>query len=65
MDFIIDLQSFKAFDSIFVVVDQLIKMAHFMPCNKTITGEETTKLFIDNIYKYLGLPYDITSDCGA
>jgi hypothetical protein len=65
MDFIIDLQSFKAFDSIFVVVDQLIKMAHFMPCNKTITGEETTKLFIDNIYKYLGLPYDITSDRGS
>jgi hypothetical protein len=29
---ITDLSSSKAFDSIFVVVDRLTKMAHFMPC---------------------------------
>jgi transposase InsO family protein len=45
-----------------VVVDQLTKMAHYMPCNKTITSEETTRLFMDNIYKYHGLPDDIISD---
>jgi hypothetical protein len=27
-------------------------MAHFIPCNKTVTSEETAKLFMDNIYKY-------------
>jgi hypothetical protein len=55
MDFITNLQSSKAFDSIFVVVDRLTKMTHFMPCNKTITCEETAKLFFDNIYKYHGV----------
>jgi transposase InsO family protein len=64
MDFIRDLPSSKAFDSIFVVVDRLPKMAHFMPCNKTVIGEETTRLFIDNIYKYHGLPNNIISNHG-
>ena len=55
----------KGFDSIFVVVDRLTKMAHFVPCNKTVTGEETVRLFIDNVYKYHGLPDDIISDRGT
>ena len=57
-----DLPPSKGFDSIFVVVDRLTKMAHFVPCNKTVTGEETARLFIDNVYKYHGLPDDIISD---
>jgi hypothetical protein len=65
MDFITDLPSSKAFDSIFVVVDQLTKMAHFMPYNKTVTDEETAKFFMDNIYKYHGLPDDIISNQGS
>jgi hypothetical protein len=65
MDFITNLPSSKAFDSIFVVVDQLTKMAHFMPCNKTVTCEETARLFIDSIYKYHGLPDDIIFNCGS
>ena len=62
MDFIVDLPPSKGFDSIFVVVDRLTKMAHFVPCNKTVTGEETASLFTDNVYKYHGLPNDIISD---
>jgi hypothetical protein len=65
MDFITDLPSSKAFDSIFVVVDRLTKMAHFMQYNKTIIGEETARLFMDNIYKYHGLHDDIIFDCGS
>jgi hypothetical protein len=65
MDFITDLPSSKAFDSFFVVVDRLTKMAYFMPYNKTVTGEETMRLFMDNIYKYHGLPNDIISDHGS
>ena len=64
MDFIIDLQSSKDFDSIFVVVDRLIKMTHFMPCTKTITCEEIMRLIMDNIYKYHGLPDNIISNHG-
>ena len=62
MDSITDLLSSKVFDSIFVVVDQLIKMAHFMPCNKMVTSEEIARLFIDNIYKYYNLADDIISN---
>jgi transposase InsO family protein len=65
MDFITDLPSSKAFDSIFVVVDRLTKMAYFMPCNKTVTSEETVRLFMDNIYMYHGLPDGIISDHGS
>ena len=65
MDFIVDLPPSKGFDSIFVVVDRLTKMAHFVPRNKIVTGEETARLFIDNVYKYHGLPDDIISDRGT
>jgi len=39
-------------------------MAHFVPCKKSISGEETARLFLDNIYRYHGLPDDIISDRG-
>jgi hypothetical protein len=62
MDFITDLPSSRSYDSTFVIVDRFTKMAHFVPCTKSITREETTQLFIDNIYRYHGLPKDIISD---
>jgi transposase InsO family protein len=65
MDFITNLSSSKAFDSIFVKVNQLTKMAHFKPCNKTVRSEETVRLLMDNIYKYHGLPNNIISDRGS
>jgi hypothetical protein len=65
MDFITNLPSSKAFDSIFVVVDRLIKMVHFMPYNKTVTSEETTRLFIDIIYKHHGLFDNILFNRGS
>ena len=65
MDFIVDLPPSRGFDSIFVVVDRLTKMAHFVPCDKTVTSEETARPFINNIYKYHGFPDDIISDQGT
>ena len=65
MDFILDLPPSKDFDSIFVVVDQLMKMAHFVPCNKMAIGEETTNLFVNNVYKYYDFLNDIIFDCGT
>jgi hypothetical protein len=65
MDFITDLPNSKDFDSIFVVVDQLTKMAHFMPYKKMVISEEIVRLFMDNIYKYHGLPDNIIFDCGS
>jgi transposase InsO family protein len=65
MDFIVDLPKSKSFDSVFVVVDRLTKMAHFVPCNKTITCKEMARLFLENMYKYHGLPDDIIFDRGT
>ena len=62
MDFIIDFPLANGKDSNFVVVDRLIKMAHFIPYNKIVTGEEIAKLFLDNIYRIHGLLNDIVSD---
>ena len=62
MDFITDLPLANGKDSIFVVVDRLTKMAHFIPCTKTTTWEQISKLFLDNIYHIHGLPNDIVSD---
>jgi hypothetical protein len=53
MDFITDLPLANGKDSIFVVVDQLTKMVHFIPCNKIVIREETTKLFFDNIIVFI------------
>lgn len=65
MDFIIDLLPSSSFNNIFEVVDQLIKMAHFFLYKKTIIGEETATLFLDNVYCYYVLRDDIISDRGS
>ena len=60
-----DLSPSNSFDNIFVVVDRLTKMAHFIPCKKTSSSEDTARLFLDNVYRYHGLPDDIMSDRGT
>jgi hypothetical protein len=50
------------FFSILVVVDHLMKMAHFIPCNKSITNGKTTKLFLDHVFYYHGLHENIVSN---
>jgi transposase InsO family protein len=64
MDFITDLPIVRAKNSILVVVDRLTKMAHFTPCSKSITAEETTQLILDKIVGLHGLPEEIVSDKG-
>jgi hypothetical protein len=64
MDFITNLPLSNSFDSILMVVDRLKKMAHFIPCNKLIIGEKLTKLFLDHVFWYHGLPKYIIFDHG-
>ncbi len=64
MDFITDLPFVRAKNSILVVVDRLTKMAHFTPCSKSITVEETTQLILDEIVQLHGLPKGIVSNRG-
>jgi hypothetical protein len=47
------------------VVDQgLSKGAIFIPCNKTLTSEDTARLLLEHLYKRFGLPDKIISDRG-
>ena len=63
MDFITNLLISNGFDSIFIMVDQgLSKGVILMPCNKTITAEETAKLYINNVFIQYGLPDVMISD---
>ena len=65
IDFVTDLPESKGYDSINVVVDQgLSKGVIITPCKKTITVEETTTLFQNNVFNRHGLPTKIVSDRG-
>ena len=71
MDFIVKLPrsldpiSRASFDSIFVVVDRLTKMAYFIPCNEDMNAPEFAQLFLQNIFTQHGLPQSIVSDRGS
>jgi len=48
-DFITKLPLVQGYDSILVVVDQLTKMAHFIPTTEKTSAEGLTRLFRDNV----------------
>ena len=64
MDFITDLPPSETFDAIYVVKCRLTKMAHFLPCMKSIDAPATADLFIREVFRLHGLPKTIISDRG-
>jgi hypothetical protein len=64
MDFITDLPLSKGYNSLFVVVNRLSKATILSPCNKTITAEETSRLYLANVWRRTGLPCQVISDRG-
>jgi hypothetical protein len=66
MDFITGLpKSQKGHDAILVVVDQLSKVAHFLPVKETITASQLAELYISRIISLHGIPKEISSDSGG
>ena len=63
-DFITKLPLVQGYNSILVVVDQLTKMAHFIPTTKKTSAEGLARLFRDNVWKLHGLLESIISDRG-
>jgi transposase InsO family protein len=49
-------------DSIWLIVDRLTKVAHFIPVRTMYGGDKLVKLYIDNILKLHGVPKSIISD---
>ena len=65
LDLIVELPCSKNFDSILTIVDRLTKMAHLIPCTKSIDAPATAKVFFENIFRLHGIPSTITSDRGS
>jgi transposase InsO family protein len=52
-------------DSVWVIVDRLTKVAHFISVRTTYGGDKLARLYVDNILKLHGVPKSIISDRGA
>jgi hypothetical protein len=66
MDFIVGLpNTSRHYDSIWVIMDRLTKVAHFLPVHTTDKAQKYAELYIDRIVCLHGLPRTIVSDRGA
>jgi hypothetical protein len=64
LDMIVKLPKLQGFDSILVVVDQLTKMAHFIPTKEEITAKDIADLYVQHIFCLHSTPSTWTSDQG-
>jgi hypothetical protein len=62
MDFIIGFPKVQGKDSIFVVVDRLLKFAHFFSIATDFNAAQVADLFFREVFKLHGLPKTIVSD---
>jgi hypothetical protein len=65
MDFIVGLpRTHDGYDSIWVIVDRLTKVAHFIQVKTTYTGVKLAELYNSRIVCLHGVPKKIVSDRG-
>ena len=63
MDLITQLPNSHGHDAILTIVDHgCTKAALFLPCTTNVTGEGIAKLYLDNVYRWFGIPSKIISD---
>jgi ribonuclease HI len=66
MDFIVGLpHTHDGYDLIWVIVDRLTKVAHFIPVRTTYTGAKLAELYMSTIVCLHGVPKKIVSDRGT
>jgi hypothetical protein len=66
MDFIVGLpRTQSGYDSIWVIVDRLTKLAHFIPVKTTYSGPQLAELYMSRIVCLHGVPKKIVSDRGT
>ena len=66
MDFIVGLPRTRdGYDSIWVIVDRLTKVAHFIPMRTTYTSAKLAELYMSRIVCLHGVPKKIVSDRGT
>jgi hypothetical protein len=66
MDFIVGLPRTQAgYDSIWVIVDRLTKVAHFILVKMTYAGAKLAELYMSRIVCLHGVPKKIVSDRGS
>ena len=63
MDFITGIPKVAGnFDSIFVVVDKLTKVAHLIPTRTTASASDIAQLFVKEVVRLHGIPARIISE---
>jgi transposase InsO family protein len=66
MDFIVGLpRTQSGYDSIWVIVNQLTKVAHFIPVKTTYSRPQLAELYMSRIVYLHGVPKKIVSDRGT
>jgi hypothetical protein len=65
MDFITGLLPVDEYNMLWVIVDRLTKMAHFVPCSDMMKPEQLADSFMLYILCPHGLPNSIISDQGS
>jgi hypothetical protein len=66
MDFIVGLPRTQAgYDSIWVIVDLLTKVAHFIPVKTTYSGAKLAELYMSRIMCFHGVLKKIVPDRGS
>jgi hypothetical protein len=66
MDFIVGLpRTSRGYNSIWVIVDRLTKLAHFIPVSAVYKVRQFVELYISHIVCYHSIPKTIISDRGS
>jgi hypothetical protein len=66
MDFIVHLpRTQSGYDSIWVIMDRLTKVAHFILVKTTYSGPQLVELYMSRIVCFHGVPTKIVSDRGT